>query len=264
MSPAGWRDRLGAAAGPRRPHARNGMVRIAYQQGGAGPPLVLVGGLGHGRWSWEPVIADLAKDFLVVPMDNRGSVPPDAPMGPYFTRLLAADVLVAWRRRHRQSQPGRGQPRRHDRPADRQRPARTGRQAGAGVHHPRWRHDHADAAGGGGRAQRAAAAARDEAARAEHGIRLALAPATIRRRPRLARRLAAARAAHLVRPGAWIAQAAAGMLFDLSGAQRRMRHRTLIVQGTEDMVMHPGNAATLAHLIPDAELVWFEGAGHLP
>ena len=37
----------------------------------------------------------------------------------------------------------------------------------------------------------------------------------------------------------------------------------LVLHGTEDRVIAPGNAVVLARRIPGAELRWLEGAGHL-
>ena len=51
--------------------AANGDVRLAYEMRGSGEPLLLVQGLGYGRWGWEPVVDLLAEDFLVVSFDNR-------------------------------------------------------------------------------------------------------------------------------------------------------------------------------------------------
>ena len=38
---------------------------------------------------------------------------------------------------------------------------------------------------------------------------------------------------------------------------------TLVLHGTEDRLVAPGNAEVLASRIPNAELYWLEGAGHL-
>ncbi len=35
--------------------AVNGAVRIAYEVRGSGEPLLLIHGLGYGRWGWEPI-----------------------------------------------------------------------------------------------------------------------------------------------------------------------------------------------------------------
>ena len=90
-----------------------------------------------------------------------------------------------------------------------------------------------------------------------------LGPATLRRRPRIARRLAAAKLAHPQSESAWRAQTAAGMLFNPLGRQRRLTRPTLVVQGTADQVVAPGNAEVLAGLVRNARVQRFEGAGHL-
>jgi hypothetical protein len=54
-----WR-RAASGVSPTR-FARNGPVRIAYDVRGYGRPLVLVQGVGIGRWGWEPVVDRLAR-----------------------------------------------------------------------------------------------------------------------------------------------------------------------------------------------------------
>jgi pimeloyl-ACP methyl ester carboxylesterase len=54
------------------------------------------------------------------------------------------------------------------------------------------------------------------------------------------------------------------MLFNPLGRQRRITQPTLIVQGTADKVVAPGNADVLAGLVPNARVQRFHGAGHLP
>jgi pimeloyl-ACP methyl ester carboxylesterase len=62
-------------------------------------------------------------------------------------------------------------------------------------------------------------------------------------------------------PIGWQGQAAAGMSFDGSGLG--IRAPTLILHGTEDAVVDPGNAALLAERIPGARVELFSGCGHL-
>jgi pimeloyl-ACP methyl ester carboxylesterase len=90
-----------------------------------------------------------------------------------------------------------------------------------------------------------------------------LGPTTLRRRPKVARRLAARKLAHPQSPQAWRAQTEAGMLSNPLGRQRRITQPTLVIQGTADQVVAPGNAEVLAGLVPDARLQRFHGAGHL-
>ena len=50
-------------------------VKIAWERHGAGPPLLLIHGLGYARWGWEPVVEPLAallrRDPLRQPRDRR-------------------------------------------------------------------------------------------------------------------------------------------------------------------------------------------------
>ena len=100
-------------------------------------------------------------------------------------------------------------------------------------------------------------------AKLQQFLRATLGPETLRRRPKVARRLAARKLAHPQSQHAWRAQTEAGMLFNPLGRQRRITQPTLVVQGTADQVVDPGNAEVLAGLVPDARVQRFHGAGHL-
>ena len=65
--------------------ARNGPVTLAYDLRGRGSPLILIQGVGVGRWGWEPVADRLARHFQVITIDNRGIGASDTPPG--TTRL---------------------------------------------------------------------------------------------------------------------------------------------------------------------------------
>jgi len=68
-------------------------MRIAWERHGAGPPLLLIQGLGYARWGWEPVVEPLARSFDVILFDNRGIGESDAPAGPYTAAQMAGDAL---------------------------------------------------------------------------------------------------------------------------------------------------------------------------
>jgi pimeloyl-ACP methyl ester carboxylesterase len=74
--------------------ARNGSVTIAYGVRGRGSPLVLIQSVGVGRWGWDPVAAQLALRFQVLTIDNRGIGASDTPPGHYSTRMMAEEVLA--------------------------------------------------------------------------------------------------------------------------------------------------------------------------
>ena len=61
-------------------------VRIAWESHGDGPPLLLVQGLGYGRWGWQPIVPLLASRFRVLVFDNRGIGDSDKPPGPVHGR----------------------------------------------------------------------------------------------------------------------------------------------------------------------------------
>jgi 3-oxoadipate enol-lactonase len=254
--------RRAASRAPSVRFASNGPVRIAYDVRGRGRPLVLVQGVGIGRWGWDPVADRLARRFRVVTIDNRGIGASDTPPGNYTTRAMAEDVLAVL------DHAGIG------------RASVLGTSLGGmiaqelAIAHPE-RVDRlvlvATIPGGarsrpmplGGTYLFAAAPFLTGEARLRRFVDNALGPATRRRRPEIAERLAAAKLAHPQSEPAWRGQAAAGMLFNPLGRQRRIDQPTLVVQGTADQVVDPGNAAVLAGLFPDARVELFEGAGHL-
>ena len=69
-------------------------VRIAWERRGAGPPLILVQGVGLARSGWGPSLGLLAERFEVLAYDNRGVGESDAPPGPYTVAMLANDALI--------------------------------------------------------------------------------------------------------------------------------------------------------------------------
>jgi 3-oxoadipate enol-lactonase len=71
----------------------NGGVRIAWEQHGSGPPLLLI--MGH-RWSqrmWHPLLDTLRAHFRVIAFDNRGSGQSDAPAADYTISDMARDAV---------------------------------------------------------------------------------------------------------------------------------------------------------------------------
>jgi 3-oxoadipate enol-lactonase len=242
--------------------AHNGSVAIAYDVRGQGPPLVLIQGLGVGRWGWEPVADRLARRFRVITIDNRGIGASDAPRGSYSTRVMAEDVVAVM---------------------DDAGVASAGvvgtslggmvAQELALAHPERVERLVLVATIPGGRLtapmplKTAYLLTWAPLMRSEQRLRgfveHNLGPGTLRRRTKVVRRLMALKRAHPQSEQAWRAQATAGVLFDPLGRQRRITQPTLILQGTADQVVNPVNAELLADLIPDARLRYAEGAGHL-
>ena len=232
-------------------------MKIAWEEQGTGAPLLLIQGLGYGRWSWAPIVPALAERYRVLWFDNRGIGDSDKPDGPYTAKIMAADAL--------QVLDEAGIERAHV--------------LGASL--------------GGMIAQEVAALAPERVDKLvlccttpggaatvpmpEVTVRLFAEAATLA--PEVALRrfvenaLAADASAELIQelydlrvanppdPAGWQAQAAAGLGF--TGVEGTLGAPTLIVTGTEDNVVDPQNSDVLAEHIPGAEVQRIENAGHL-
>jgi len=67
-------------------------INLYYEITGAGEPLVLIAGLGYSLWMWHQMVPGLAKNFRVITFDNRGVGQSDQPPGPYSAQMLADDT----------------------------------------------------------------------------------------------------------------------------------------------------------------------------
>ena len=234
-------------------------ARIAWERRGTGPAVVLVHGLGYARWGWEPVADALAERFEVVLLDNRGIGESDAPPGPYTVEEMAGDVLSVI------DDAGLG------------RAHVVGTSLGGmivqelALSSP----DRCEklvlvctTPGGPSAAPMPEATTRllAEAPTMEPLVALrrfvenALAPNPPEE---LVQRILAHRLATAQPLVAWMAQAAAGASFDAWDRLPGLSVPTLVLHGTEDVVVDPANADLLAERIPGARVERFEGCGHL-
>jgi pimeloyl-ACP methyl ester carboxylesterase len=232
-------------------------VKIAWEERGDGAPLLLIQGLGYGRWSWAPVVPALAERYRVLWFDNRGIGDSDKPEGPYTARLMADDARQVLD------------------------------EAGVGRAHV------LGASLGGMIAQEVAAGSPERVDKLvlccttpggaatvpmpEVTVRLFAEAATLG--PEVALRrfvenaLAADASAELIQelfdlrvanppdPAGWQSQAAAGLTFE--GVDGAITAPTLIVTGTEDNVVDPHNSDVLAERIAGAEVQRIDRTGHL-
>jgi len=228
-------------------------VRIAWERHGSGEPLLLIHGLGYGRWGWEPVRQPLERSFDVILFDNRGIGESDAPPGPYTVAELAADAAQVLDE--------------------------------AGV-------ERAHVLGtslGGMVAQELALTAPERVDRLvlacttpggpeafpmpERTVQLLTSGATLRQfvenalapepDPELVDRILRHREATAQPPDAWSAQAAAGATFDALERIGGIDAPTLVLHGTEDAVVDSRNSSLLAARIPDSRVELFPRGGHL-
>lgn len=78
------------------PTVTNDGVTIDYAVDGPadGETVLLLEGLGYGRWMWRWTTAALSDRFRVLRPDNRGTGDSDAPPGPYTIEAMAADAAA--------------------------------------------------------------------------------------------------------------------------------------------------------------------------
>jgi 3-oxoadipate enol-lactonase len=232
-------------------------VRIAWEERGEGAPLLLIQGLGYGRWSWEPVVPALAEHYRVLWFDNRGIGDSDKPEGPYTAKLMADDAV--------QVLDEAGVERAHLLGAS--LGGMIAQEVAAGT--PQ-RVDKlvlcCTTPGGEATVPMPQVTVRlfDEAPNLppEVALRRFVENALAADAPaELIQELYDRRVANPPDPAGWQAQAAAGRGFE--GVNGAIVAPTLIVTGTEDNVVDPVNSDVLAERIAGAEVQRIENAGHL-
>lgn len=233
------------------------MIHLESEERGSGFPVLLIMGLGYGRWGWEPLVGPLAERWRVVWYDNRGIGGSDVPAGPYTAAQLAEDAI--------QVLDEHGADRAHV----------VGTSLGGMVAQEvalAWPERVEKLAllcttGGGS----------DGYPFPEQTLRLlaeapSLAPdVALRRfvenavsaRGELVETLIARRLANPPDPTGWQAQAAASAAFDAWARVGEVRHETLVLAGDEDNVVDWRNSQLLAERIPNARLELLPGTGHL-
>ena len=245
------------------PTARNGNVSLHSESTGAGAPVLLVMGLGMnatGWWRTVPILADAG--LRVLAFDNRGVGRSDRAPGPYTTAEMADDAVAVLN--------AAGADRAHiygislggmiAQEIALGHPGRVDRLV-LGATTP-----------GGARAiaadantlaffQRRGQMPAEEAVwasvpynyaartRAEHGDLIAQ---DIRQRLRFP-----------IETAPYAAQLAAALGHDAHDRLASIAAPTLVVHGTEDVMVPPANGRLLADLIPGAQLVELAGAAHL-
>lgn len=237
-------------------------MKIAWERRGAGPPVLLIHGLGYARWGWGPVLPGLAERFEVLLFDNRGIGESDAPPGPYTVAEMAADTVqvldeAGVERAHVVGTSLGGMvaqelalssPERVDRLVLAcTTPGGTDAHAMPAVTVKLM----------------AEVAGLDPAVALRRFVENALSPTTVTERPELVERIMEHRLRTAQDSAAWAAQAAAGAGFDVGGRLGGLRSPTLVQHGSDDVVVDPRNADLLAEQLPDARLERFPGCGHL-
>ena len=247
-------------------YARSGDSRIAYELRGARrwrrSWLVLIQGMGFDHHGWEPVLRNLGRHFRLVLVDNRGSGRSDLPPGSFGVADMADDVLsvldCAGIRRAHVMGVSLGGMVAQEMAVD--YPERVGDLILVSTT-PGWPFAYPMPAVSAALIARTGSLTREVAARSH--AENALSALTVLDRPEVADRLVALQGTRPADPGALAAQAAAGAGYTGRLRQTRIRARTLVLHGSADTVVDPGNGKLLADRIPGAQLVIFPELGHL-
>jgi 3-oxoadipate enol-lactonase len=73
-------------------HCQCGELTLYYEVHGEGPALLLIAGLGGGTWSWHGQVPYFRGTYRTITFDNRGAGRSSMPPGPYQMRQFAEDA----------------------------------------------------------------------------------------------------------------------------------------------------------------------------
>ena len=240
-------------------------VAIDYAVDGAsdGPTVLLLEGLGYGRWMWRWLTEDLANGYEVLRPDNRGTGDSDVLEGPYSVDEMAADARAVL----------------NDHGVDRVH-VRGASMGGMIAQELALTDDRVasltllcSSTGGDDAPEMPPPDVREhifsapEDAGPKERIRYLMQPAVsddfCEREPNLVDRIVERRLAGDAMPAGREAQAAAVAAFDATDRLGELSVPTLVLHGTDDRVLPVGNADLLAGLLPHATVERIDGGPHL-
>ncbi|HSM86080.1 MAG TPA: alpha/beta fold hydrolase [Candidatus Limnocylindrales bacterium] len=233
-------------------------ARIYWDEQGRGEPLLLIMGLGYPSYLWHRTRPVLATRYRTIALDNRGSGQSEVPEGPYTIALMASDAAAVLDAAGVESAHvfGLSMGGMIAQEFSLQYPGRV-RSLILGC-----------TAAGGPNAVRAEAEVTkilmargvppEEAARAMQPYIYAAETPEERIEEDLA-----IRRQWFPRPQGFLAQLQAIIAWESYSRLPRITAPALVIHGTADKLVPPGNAELIAARIPGAKLVLLEGASHI-
>jgi 3-oxoadipate enol-lactonase len=76
------------------PYISHDGTKLYWNEGGSGPPILLIMGLSFTHEMWGRVLPSLMPRFRTIFFDNRGMGRSDVPPGPYSIRQMASDAVA--------------------------------------------------------------------------------------------------------------------------------------------------------------------------
>lgn len=237
-------------------------IELYYEVHGSGEPLLLIEGLGYASWQWFRQVEKFAGSYQTIIFDNRGVGESDKPDEPYSIELMADDAAAMLR--------ALGLTKVHV----------LGTSMGGYIgqkltlRHPDLVRSLVLACTSFG--GRHAIPLTQEALKSMLNVKDLLPEQIIRQgfgvafsngypedNPEVVDQLVAWRLAKPTPRYAWERQFAAAADFDAEEEISGIKVPTLIITGTEDMVVPAQNSKLLAERIPGAQLITVQGGGHL-
>jgi 3-oxoadipate enol-lactonase len=230
---------------------------IDYEVQGAGPSLVLINGMGFGRWGFFKQVPDLSRRFATITFDAREGSDPDG-----VIEGLASDVadLLAHLGVNRAHVLGTSLGGFVAQELALVRPDLVARLVLVSTGHG-GRGSERMSLGAMGEMFGLGALSQKQAAR--RGLEAATSKRYRAENPQEFERIVEKRLSDSPSVASYYGQALAGSRFDDSAEVGRIGSPTLVIHGAEDRYVPPSNARALAEAIPNARLRILEGAGHL-
>ena len=230
---------------------------IDYDVSGEGPPLILIGGLGFGRWGWFKQVPAFSRHFSTITFDARGERDLDGGVADLVADVVALLDHLRIRKSHVLGTSLGGfvaQELALERPdlVDRLILVCTSYGRGGPESMSPWALS--DMIGWPSLSAEAAV---------RRGLETATSEAYRARRPDEFEEIVRWRLADSPSLSAYYEQMRAGARFDLSRDVGSITSPTLVIHGAEDRYVPAANAVALAEAIPDARLRVLDDAGHL-
>jgi 3-oxoadipate enol-lactonase len=230
---------------------------IDYEVQGAGPSLVLINGLGFGRWGFFKQVPALSRHFATISFDAREGRDPDG-----VIEGLASDVadLLAHLGVNRAHILGTSLGGFVAQELALSRPDLVGRLVLVSTGEGGWGSERMSL-GAMGTMFGLGALSPKQAVR--RGLEAATSERYRAENPQEFERIVEKRLDDSPSAASYYEQALAGSRFDDSAEVGRTGSPTLVIHGSQDQYVPPSNARALAEAIPNARLRILEGAGHL-
>jgi len=256
------------------PTATNRGVEIAYETAGDGEAVVFVPTLGYGAWQWGWQFPAVAGPFEAIAMELRGTggaaapgtdapTASDAPAGPYDVPTLADDLEavladVGARRAHLVGFGLGGH-------VALEHAANFGRARSLTLLSTTPGLPEGEPPMGGSDAELVDAlhAPANDSDALQDSLSHVLSSEFCAEHPDVLEGIAEWRAAEDADRAGWAAQAPAFTAWEREWPPYEVTEPSLVVHGGADAIVPPGNAETLAELLPNAESLSYPEAGHL-